>query len=131
MMGDAREIGRITNAYLGFDVDYGSFGFSLTFDFGGGGQGYGPFILAIHTDVMNDERSAHNWTDKNLAQSMRKLIELYEFLGISSIEQAKGKYIEVEREDGGWGFIYTLRRLECDGGAVFTMKDMGEDDEEG
>lgn len=131
MIGDAREIGRITSATLGFEEDHGTFGFSLMFDFGGSGQGYGPFILAMHTDVMNGECSAHNWTDKNLARSMRKLIELYEFLGVSSIEQAVGRYIEVERGDNGWGYIYTLRRLECDGGAVFTMKDMGEDAEEG
>lgn len=101
------------------------------FDFGGTGQGYGPYVLAMHTDVLNGERSKHNWEDKHLARSMRKLVELFEFLGISYIEQAVGKYIEVEREENGWGYIYTLRRLECDGGAVFTMKDMGEDDEEG
>ena len=123
MIGDKREIGRITSAKLGFEEDHGTFGFTLMFDFGGSGQGYGPFILAM--------RSAHNWTDHNLAQSMRKLIKLYEFLGVSSIEQAKGTYIEVEREEDGWGYIYTLRRLACDGGAMFTMKDMEADDEEG
>jgi hypothetical protein len=123
-----REVGKITKAYMGFEPDHGTFGFYLMFDFGGTGQGYGPFVLAMHTDVLNGERSAHNWTDKQLAHSMRKMVELYEFLQVEDFSKAVGRYIEVERdgEEDSWGeYIIALHRLPVDGAAKFTMKDMG------
>jgi len=120
--GDKVEIGKVRKASMGFEEDHGFFVITIDFDFGGSGQSYGPMCMAVHTDTI--ERVDH-WTDEVLGRSFKKILELHEFLGVSEIAQAKGMYLEVERDSEGLGgYIQKLRRLECDGGAEFTTKDL-------
>jgi hypothetical protein len=84
-------------------------------DFGSCGQGYGWYGMATHSDSLK------KWKDEDLAWGMRKLIELHEFFGVSELHKAKGAYVRVARKS--WGAtIECLSRLDCDGGAVFTMR---------
>jgi hypothetical protein len=113
-VSDDCEIGRIKKVHFGVE-DHGVLGLCIDFDFGSTSQSYGWFALA---PMVFDEWT--KWTNDDLARNMRKLVELYDFLGIEELSEAKGMAIEVIRNNDM--FIDHLRRLKCDGGAEFTMR---------
>lgn len=111
---DEREIGRVKKVFFGVD-DRGLLSFCVDMDFGGCGQAYGHFCL----DSWDAEKKQRVGT-KVGCEILRRL---HAFFEVDELHKAKGQAIVAEREGPGFGsLIQRLRRLDCDGGAVFDVK---------
>lgn len=94
------EVGRVTGTRIEIE-DHGLLVVSVQMRFGAGGcQSFGPFCIG----------------NESGGPFLKKLIA---FFGGDTLERAVGQVVTAER-DGG--FIRRLRRLPCDGDAVFDAE---------
>lgn len=114
-MSDREEIGRVKRAFVGIE-DHGILTFYVDLDFGGKGQAYGGACL--------DEWNPRLRRRVGTALGCELLLQLHRFFGVTELSKATGQAVVAEREgDAGWsGMIVRLRRLPCDGGAVFDVQ---------
>lgn len=105
-------IGKITRARI--TIDRGCFlSFWLDFEFGGSGQAFGGFALC-EPDGKRGRRGTAMGAD-----AIRKLMDLFD---VEDFTDIAGHYAVVI-SDTPFGAIRGIRRLDCDGGRSFIMRD--------
>lgn len=109
-----KEIGKVSSVFLGPDQDRGFFTFNIGIDFKGSFQHFGNYAL----DSYDEEAKKRMGT----AEGMNAIRGLYDFFGVHDLNDAIGKYVEVDREGDSWGIIVRISRLSVDGGAVYDIK---------
>lgn len=114
-MGESKqtEIGRVQEGFVGIE-DHGIFAIAVKVKCASCFQGYGHFAIDDYDPKVKRRVGS--------AVGCEVLRRLHAFFGVSELRYAVGQAIVVERDDGAFGDISRLRRLDCDGGAIFDVK---------